>query len=69
MVHKSLVNLEFAGWGYPLMARKGHYYSKGQSVSLCGKWLFTGERFIETDSFDGHCAVCNKRLAKLEGSK
>lgn len=62
MTNEEPTNLEFAGWGYPLMAKKGHYYSKGQSVSLCGKWLFTGERYQEGPNTGLHCAACTKKL-------
>jgi len=29
-------------WRWPGAARKAHIYEKGDSVSLCRRWLFTG---------------------------
>lgn len=66
MSDKVQENLNSAGWGYPLLARKGHYYQKGQALPLCGKWLFTGVRYVETESKSAHCATCTK---KLKGGK
>lgn len=59
-------NLVKAGWGYPLLATKGHYFKEGESVSICGRWMFTGERYDEKPA-PFHCKACLKKLEKLNG--
>lgn len=31
-------------WGWPGNARKAHVFANGDSVALCGKWMFTGPK-------------------------
>ena len=52
-----------AGWGYPIMAKKGHYFKAGEVISICGKWMYAGERHQSARNL--HCAVCKKKLEKL----
>lgn len=49
-----------SGWGWPLNARKPHFFEKGEVVSLCGRWMYVGERGgpYVTDG----CAVCSRKL-------
>ncbi len=55
-------NLVKAGWGYPLLAKKAHYFQEGEAISLCGKWMFTGERFTEASDCKWHCVACGRKL-------
>lgn len=59
-------NLVKAGWGYPLQANKGHYFKEGEAISICGRWMYTGERFEEKEA-SFHCATCKKKLEKANG--
>lgn len=53
-----------AGWGWPGNSRKAHYFKDGSITSLCGRWLYSGEReqgdFVSKDD----CTPCTKLLAK-----
>lgn len=54
-----------AGWGFPVAARKAHFFEQGVSVSLCGNWLFTGPVEPQTgNSSPDDCKVCLKKLGK-----
>lgn len=56
------------GWGWPLNARKAHYFIG--SVSLCGGWMFGGdleEGKDQTPSSIDDCRDCTRRLAKRRG--
>ena len=48
------------GWGWPANSRKSHYFQEGEAISVCGKWMFTGQR--ERDSFESSddCASCRR---------
>lgn len=52
-----------AGWGWPLQARKAHYFEQDMNVSICKRWLFAGPREVEdgTRSKDD-CTACVKKL-------
>lgn len=52
---------ERIGWGFPLLARKAHFFYGMES--LCGKWMFFGD----LDPDDGKvspddCAACRRLL-------
>lgn len=54
-------NNEKQGWGLPGNANKAHYF-KNSSISLCGKWMFTGELFDTSHEHPQNCKACmNKR--------
>lgn len=58
-----------AGWAFPGLARKAHYFADRDLVSACGRWMFAGPR----DPEDGRrspddCAACVKRLPRVEGA-
>jgi hypothetical protein len=59
--------LEF-GWGFPILARKGHYYEEGKDICLCGKWWYTGQRYYPAMPSEV-CKACTKKLIKLQGKK
>lgn len=52
------------GWGSPLLSKKSHYFND-DLISLCGKWMYTGE--LEDDKHDhpDNCAACMKKRTKL----
>lgn len=54
-----------AGWGWPMLAKKAHYYEQGQSQSACGRWWFTGEREDDKDDHADNCAACRKRIGAI----
>lgn len=54
------------GWGYPLAARKGHFYEQGEIISVCGSWMFTGNRCTlqpHEINESTECASCRRRYA------
>lgn len=54
-----------SGWGWPGLSRKAHYFHNND-ISLCGKWMFTGERVGSMEKAGpDDCAECKRRVAKL----
>jgi len=53
-----------SGWGWPLNSRKRHYFQK-KGISLCGKWMYFGEKKEGFDNSDENCKPCRLKLAKL----
>lgn len=53
------------GWGWPLNANKAHYFPKGDIRSLCGRWLFAGERDPDEFPSEDDCSSCRKAVTKL----
>ena len=53
------------GWGKPWNAKKWHYFD-GDTISLCGKWWYLGERDDTLDDPPDNCVVCMKKKVKLE---
>jgi len=51
-----------AGWGFPLLARKAHYFEAGEIVSACGKWMFSGVRDNVPEKSSSDCVACRKKL-------
>lgn len=55
------------GWGWPMLSRKAHYFVDG--VSLCRKWMFTGEVSGDPDKPGADdCKDCVRRAAKRKGT-
>jgi hypothetical protein len=51
------------GWGWPLAARRSHYFVRG--TSLCGRWLYTGRLEDNQDATSkSDCLPCRRELAK-----
>ena len=50
------------GWGFPLNAKKSHYFING--VSLCRRWMYGGPLERNDESPD-NCKECIKRLKKI----
>ncbi len=57
------------GWGWPLAAKKAHYYKEGDAVSLCGRWAYSGPRTNEVKSSPDDCKDCTRRVVALEKSR
>ena len=53
-----------AGWGWPMNAKKAHFYAEGEIISICGKWLYTGMRDGSDLSSPDDCAVCTRKKAR-----
>lgn len=53
-----------AGWGWPFLSRKAHFYSDGEAISLCGKWMHTGPRDNSAFESNDDCAACRRKLNK-----
>jgi hypothetical protein len=57
------VSAKPAGWGWPLLSKKAHYFYDGRS--LCGKWLFSGALTANDAHTVDDCADCTKRRAAM----
>ncbi len=53
------------GWGIPGRAKKAHYFKEGESISICGRWMYTGEREEDFDQSPDDCAQCTRKVARL----
>ena len=57
-------------WRWPWNARKAHIYEESDSISLCGRWLFTGpdQPFGALGDKPGKedCAPCWRAAKKRE---
>ena len=53
------------GWRFPLNSRKAHYFLDGESISLCRKWMYTGESEDTNHDSPDNCAECRRRRARL----
>lgn len=53
-----------AGWGWPANSRKPHYFARNEMISLCGRWMYVGERTKPTPGTvtKDDCAACTKKL-------
>lgn len=53
------------GWGFPVNARKAHYFRGG--ISLCGRWMHFGrcdnQVMLDEPGFDD-CRECHRRRLK-----
>jgi hypothetical protein len=52
-----------AGWAFPGLARKCHWFDEGEITSRCGRWMHSGPR-SDGDAPGGpdDCAPCVKSL-------
>ena len=59
-----------AGWAEPIAARKAHYFQAGHSVSVCGRWMYTGERdTADTGSpYVDNCNMCLRKFDQIQGA-
>ena len=53
------------GWGFPYLAKKGHYFTENSMTSLCGKWIFTGARVDCFHDDEENCLTCMRKRGKL----
>ena len=53
-----------AGWGWPGLAKKAHYFIDGRS--LCSRWFFTGTLEKANDQSPANCVACKKILEKTK---
>lgn len=54
-----------SGWGFPLLAKKAHYFEDG--FSICHRWWYMGIAIIPGDQ--DKCKTCTKILAKRSAKK
>lgn len=54
------------GWGFPLNARKAHYFRRGELISLCSKMMYAGPRENDNHESTDNCAECMRRRQKTE---
>lgn len=59
-------NLLLPGWGFPASGRRFHYFDRGETISICGRWMFTGPRDPGYSTGPGpeDCKACWKVLDK-----
>lgn len=53
--------------GSPMASKKHHLFAKDEDRSLCGKWLYFGEKYGNAFTFGvqkDDCRECAKRYAK-----
>ena len=50
------------GWGRPERSRKWHYFVG--ITSLCGKWMYGGERFPDGEESERDCKACRRAYEK-----
>jgi len=53
------------GWGFPINSRKAHYFKEHEIISICGKMMYSGERFDDKHDSPDNCAACMKRRNKI----
>lgn len=53
-----------AGWGWPGNSRKAHYFEKGETVSICSRMMYAGERETGANQSPDNCAECKRRYQK-----
>lgn len=53
-----------AGWGFPGLARKCHWFDAGEITSRCGKWMHSGMRVDGKPGGPDDCAACVRSLKK-----
>lgn len=54
-----------AGWAWPGLSKRAHYFPADSLRSLCGKWLLRGEREDTAHESPDNCAACKRARAKL----
>jgi len=50
------------GWGWPMRARKAHWFADNALISLCGRWMYSGPREKSPASSKDDCTVCRRKL-------
>jgi len=55
---------EKKGWGFPSNSKKAHYFFN-DSISLCGKWMFTGKLEDDNHKSPDNCKACMVKREKL----
>lgn len=51
------------GWGWPWSSRKAHYFEEAAAISVCNKWMFSGERDPDSDTRSADdCTACRRWL-------
>ena len=58
------IRMSNKGWGFPARSRKAHYFND-DPISLCGKWMFIGERFDNKHEHPDNCKPCMKKRNAL----
>lgn len=53
------------GWGFPMNSKKAHFFLKGESISICGRMMYTGERENDKHDSPDNCAECKRRRERL----
>jgi hypothetical protein len=51
-----------AGWAWPALARKAHYFDQAETTSLCGRWMFLGQREPDNGPSRDDCTGCRRKL-------
>lgn len=58
-----------AGWGFPALARKAHYFDEGELVCICRRWLYSGVRDPGDTASPDDCVTCRRLLAVREANR
>lgn len=53
-----------SGWGFPLLARKAHYFV--DSMSLCRSWWFIGRVDDSNHDSSDNCTTCKRLFSKVK---
>jgi len=53
-----------AGWGWPALARKAHWFPENSLTSLCGRWLYSGPREDSDKPSKDDCTMCRHKREK-----
>lgn len=54
-----------AGWARPIDSRKWHFFRAEDTRSICGRWMYFGERPEPGgDDHPENCTACRKAKAK-----
>ncbi|EKN4689613.1 hypothetical protein ABF236_003407 [Yersinia ruckeri] len=63
-------NIKDRGWSSPERAKKAHYFRATETISICGKWMFSGVRFDTDHENKDNCKSCIKlRNAEVNDGK
>lgn len=58
------------GWGWPGNSRKPHYFKAGEATSVCGKWMFTGQRDPDAGKPGrDDCTACSRKAFNREPAR
>lgn len=60
-------NIRLGGWGWPMRATKPHWYEPGEMTSVCGRWMYSGQRNPWPKAYTHNaCVVCRRKLEKRQ---